>query len=53
MTATSSAEVLPAYSTSPGVWLLENDKVFVVLVRACIGVQIDFVILVRVFSVYC
>ena len=47
-----SADPPPEYSTSPGVWLLENDKVFVVLVRDCVGVKIDFVVMVRVLILY-
>ena len=51
-TTTSSADPPPEYSTSPGVWLLENDKVFVVLVHDCVGVKIDFVVMVRVLILY-
>ena len=51
-TTTSSADPPPGYSTSPGVWLLENDKVLVVLVRNCVGVKIDFVVMVRVLILY-
>ena len=52
-TTMSSIDPPPGYSTSPGVWLLENDKVFVVLVRECIGIKIDFVVMVRICSFYC
>ena len=52
-TTMSSIDPPPGYSTSPGVWLLENNKVFVVLVHECISVKIDFIVMVHICSFYC